>query len=250
MKGRRAHVRALGESIHAHRFIDAFAHPPDDVPHAHEPTVGEPELANRGPLIAGHDEPQQLALDQGRENRNVSGVVEEAQHPNGGVEEARGSAPHGDGRRGGSSACRPCKGGGRRTEHELGDHFGAQLEAEPQSGMLGGCVHELPGDREVDRRNEVLARPVVVDRGADGEPLGSLRDHRENRAGVRLLLVRCPDNARHEDAGNRSRRDPRKRARVADEQGLQLREGHASIRARGNARINLIVLNQAGLGKH
>ena len=62
---------------------------------------------------------------------------------------------------------------------------GRRVEPEAQRRALGADVGEVAGDRQVDRRDEVLPGAVVVHAVAQREPLRALRDERQHRAGHR-----------------------------------------------------------------
>ena len=55
---------------------------------------------------------------------------------------------------------------------------GRRIEAEPQGRLVRGRVRVVPGDRQVDRGDQVLAGAVVVHAIADGQALGTLGDER------------------------------------------------------------------------
>ena len=86
----------------------------------------------------------------------------------------------GDAEPGGRARPRRRRGGVEQQRRDGGRAAGSGRS--PSAGSSGAASRVMAGDRQVDRRDEVLAGPVVVDALADREPLGALHDQREHGA--------------------------------------------------------------------
>jgi hypothetical protein len=148
-----------------------------------EAAVGEPELAHDVTLLAPDQPPQDLALDEWGEDRPVTRLVEEAQQPDHRVQQGVRRVADGD-----AGQCAPAGVGhvpGTGLQQHLGHGGRFEREPEPQRRVLRTGADEVTGDRQVDRRHEVLPGVVLVHPVAQREVFGALRDDRQHGAGHR-----------------------------------------------------------------
>jgi len=161
VEGRRAHAARASEIVDAERLGVVLGDPPDgpaDLGHA---AVGQPELADGRAQRPGEQPPHDLALEHRCQYGPVGRRVEQHQHADHGVEELGSGSGHPErGRRRRRAHPRRRRAG---LEQDRGDGRGAQDEPEPQGGLVRARLRVVAGDRQVDRGDEVLAGPVLVD---------------------------------------------------------------------------------------
>ena len=86
----------------------------------------------------------------------------------------------------------------------------------------------MPGHREVDRGDQVLARAVVIDAVAQRQTLDALGDDRQHRAGHRGLRRSGMNGLADPDTVDRSGQVG---TRMPFQQAAKLVQGHATIAA-------------------
>ncbi|GAB3885429.1 hypothetical protein GCM10027612_20810 [Microbispora bryophytorum subsp. camponoti] len=89
---------------------------------------------------------------------------------------------------------------GRGLQQQLGDGGRFQEETEAQCRPLGVRLGELPGDRQVDRGDQILPGAVLEDPVTEREPFGALGDDRQHGAGHRGRRRIRPVDLRDEEA--------------------------------------------------
>ncbi|GAA4260904.1 hypothetical protein GCM10022255_091410 [Dactylosporangium darangshiense] len=221
MEGRNAHPSLPGDLLDEealHVVVADPAHRPGDVAEA---AVGQPELANRRALLAGHEPPEDLAFDQWREYRDVARPVEQAHEADDGVQQLGGRGAHDEAGRHVVADIRQIA--GCRLQEHVGDGGRIEVQADPEAGELRAGLDEMAAHGQVDGGDEVLPGPVAVDAIAQRQPLGALCHHREDPAvDGRRRRVRPvgPEDQHVVDPGLQVG------ARVAGQQAAELVEGH------------------------
>ena len=205
MERGRAHAAGAGEVFDAKRLVVVLGDPTDRATDMGEAAVGQSDLAHALTQGAVDQPPEDLALDQRREDVAVARAVEQAHHANDGVEElGRGV---GDAEPAGAARGAARRGGAGRRASRTSDAMadGRRMRPNPRAGSSAARVGVMPGDRQVDRGDQVLARSVVVHAIADGQALGTLGDEGHDRPGGRRLGLARSAGGREQDAVDRRR---------------------------------------------
>ncbi len=242
-----AHRGQRGEVLDAQRLVVVAADPADRAGQVREAAVGQADLPDEGPLRAGDQPPEHLALDAGGEHGGVAGGVEQGEEPTERVEQRRGGGTDADAD--GVSGPGPGGGGRGRLGQQGGDLLRAQPEHEGQQRLARAGLDDVPDDRQLDRHEEELTGTVPQGAPAQRGFLDALGDDRQRRVGHVAQRLGGRGRAQDRDARQRGGREAFPRV-PGDQLPEAVQLAHALSESRGEGRHRHGWQDRARAGHH
>ncbi|AUW43408.1 hypothetical protein CUJ84_Chr003064 [Rhizobium leguminosarum] len=172
MEGRHAHADAVGKVFDAQWPREILLQPCDGARDPVAVAVCSGDVDQPRAIRPGQHPVEDFLFDQRRHGRNVAWTIEQAQQADGSIQELRRSDVH-------RHPALPVSIGGRARNidaaEQLQQLFGIDCQSQAEMRNLRARLRDAPGDRQVERGQQIVPSPVADKFRAEAQALGSLQ---------------------------------------------------------------------------